>query len=123
MSPSSVPVTLRPLPSGYGEERLAIWLGDQYAGGITLHSIDRAQGVFSYGIAVARPLRRQGVALRAVRALLARCAAQGFALCAVEVYADNAPSLALHAKLGFTPVCRFQKDRREAVRLEYRLLP
>lgn len=118
MTPS---ITLRPLPSGPAEARFGIYLADAYAGGLTVHSIDRAQGVFSYGIAIARDLRRRGVAQQAITQLLARYATQGFMCCAVEIYADNAASLALHTKLGFAEMYRFVKDGRKTVRLERRL--
>lgn len=118
MPVSSSSVALRPLPSGPREQRLGIYLDSAYAGGLTVHSIDRAQGVFSYGIAIARAMRRRGVAYEAIAQLLVRYAAQGFTRCVVEVYADNEASLLLHAKLGFLPVGRFLKDGRETVRLE-----
>ena len=118
MNPS---ITLRPLPSGPAEARFGIYLADTYAGGITVHSIDRAHGVFSYGIAVARDLRRRGVAQQALTQLLAWYAAQGFTCCAVEIYADNTASLALHTKLGFAEMYRFVKDGRQTVRLERQL--
>lgn len=111
-------LALRPLPSGWGEERFAIYLADTYAGGVTVHSIDRVHGVFSYGIAIACALRRRSIAREAIAQLLARYAAQGFVRCAVEIYADNAASLALHANLGFAEMKRFIKDGRETVRME-----
>lgn len=118
MPASSLSVTLQPLPSGPCEARFGIYVAEQYAGGLTVHSIDRAQGVFSYGIAIARAMRRRGVAHEAITQLLSRYAAQGFSRCIVEVYADNEASLLLHAKLGFAQTSRFLKDGRETVRLE-----
>lgn len=111
-------ITLRPLPSGTHEERFGIYWNETYVGGITVHSMDREHGVFSYGIAIAQHMRRRGVAAGAIAQLLERYAAAGFIRCAVEVYADNAPSLALHEKLGFVKTAVFLKDGRETVHLE-----
>lgn len=111
-------ITLRPLPSGTHEERFGIYWNETYAGGITVHSMDRERGVFSYGVAIAQHMRRRGVAATAIVQLLERHASAGFNRCAVEVYADNIPSLALHAKLGFVKTAVFLKDGRETVRLE-----
>lgn len=111
-------IMLHPLPSGSNEERFGIYWNNTYAGGITVHSIDRERGVFSYGIAIVQLMRRRGVAVGAITQLLARYAAAGFSLCAVEVYADNASSLALHEKLGFVKTAVFLKDGRETVHLE-----
>lgn len=110
-------VTLRPLPSGALEARFAIYVGENYAGGVTVHSIDRENGVFSYGVAIAQSMRRRGVAFSAIDLLLARYRADGFSRCVVEIYADNAPSRALHEKLGFSKTAAFLKDGRETVRM------
>ena len=111
-------ITLRPLPSGPAEARFGIYAGESYAGGITVHSIDRENGSFSYGIAIAQAMRRHGVASSAILLLLSRFSADGFSRCIVEIYADNIPSRALHQKLGFTQTAVFLKDGRETVRME-----
>jgi len=55
-------------------------------------------------IAVHPDFRRRGVARGLLRALMARCAAQGVRRLFLEVSVHNAPAAALYAALGFVPV-------------------
>ena len=61
---------------------------------------------FSYGIAVAKELRRKGAASAALRLLFERMKARGYAVAAVQIEAGNEASLALHGKLGFARVAQ-----------------
>ena len=72
----------------------------RHAGGITVHSVSGAR--FSYGVAVSRDMRRRGIASAALPLLFAKMRARGFSVCAVQIAPENAASLALHQKLGFT---------------------
>lgn len=87
--------------------RFSIRAGGRHAGGITIHSV--MGSAFSYGIAVAPAMRRQGVARAALVLLFAQMKARGFTNVSVHVAPDNAASLALHRALGFAPV---QRDAR-----------
>ena len=82
--------------------RFFILLDGQHAGGITVHSVHPPQ--FSYGIAIARHMRRRGVAKAALSMLFEEMRRQGFAKAVVQIAPDNAASLALHAALGFQKV-------------------
>ena len=84
--------------------RFFILFGGQHAGGITVHSVHPPR--FSYGIAVAPALRRRGVAKAALSLLFEQMARRGFSQAVVQVAPSNAPSLALHASLGFEVVSR-----------------
>lgn len=79
--------------------RFYIRLNGEYAGGITVHSL--CGETFSYGIAVAPVVRRRGAAQEGLGRLFTLMRARGFTRCVVQVEEDNAPSLALHEKLGF----------------------
>ena len=79
--------------------RFFILLDGRHAGGITVHSVNLPQ--FSYGIAVARDMRRKGVARAALPLLFDRMKSLGFTRIVVQIAPDNAASLALHRSLGF----------------------
>ena len=79
--------------------RFFILRDGQHAGGITVHSVCGAS--FSYGIAVAPQMRRQGVAKAALPLLFDRMAKRGFTAVCVQIAPGNAASLALHRSLGF----------------------
>lgn len=84
--------------------RFFILLDGRHAGGITVHSV--RPPCFSYGIAVAPAMRRQGVARAALALLFEQMKGRGFSQAVVRVAPDNAASLALHASLGFEAVSR-----------------
>ena len=78
-----------------------------HAGGITVHSVNPPS--FSYGIAVAPKLRRQGVAKAALPLLFAAMKQRGFSRVVVQIAPDNAASLALHRTLGFEETARTEE--------------
>ena len=77
-------------------------LAGNYIGGISLHSRDEKNGLFSFGIVIDRPHRGQGYAEDAVRILLR----YGFwerryQKCNSACSHTNEASIRLHKKLGF----------------------
>ena len=84
--------------------RFFILKDGQHAGGITVHSVHPPS--FSYGIAVAPAMRRQGVAKAALPLLFEAMKERGFSQAVVQVAADNDASLALHRALGFNQVSK-----------------
>ena len=79
--------------------RFFILMDGNHAGGITVHSVNPPQ--FSYGIALARDMRRKGVAKAALPLLFEEMKQRGFSTAVVQIAPDNAASLALHLALGF----------------------
>ena len=79
--------------------RFFILLDGQHAGGITVHSVNPPQ--FSYGVAIARDMRRRGVAKAALPLLFDEMKRHGFTKAIVQIAPENKASLALHAALGF----------------------
>ncbi len=79
-------------------------------GGLSLHSRDRKNGVFSFGVNVARQHRRKGYAEDAVRILLRYgFRERRFQKCNSACVDTNAASIALHKKLGFTEEGRVRR--------------
>jgi RimJ/RimL family protein N-acetyltransferase len=78
-------------------------LEGENVGGISLHSMDCKNGVFSFGVVIDRPHRSKGYAEGAVKILLRygfrerRCQK-----CNSACVHTNVASIALHKKLGFT---------------------
>jgi RimJ/RimL family protein N-acetyltransferase len=77
-------------------------LGGAYAGGISLHSQDEKNGLFSFGVVIDREHRGQGYAADAVRILLR----YGFwerryQKCDSACLHTNEASIRMHEKLGF----------------------
>jgi RimJ/RimL family protein N-acetyltransferase len=77
-------------------------LESEYIGGISLHSRDEKNGLFSFGVVIDRQHRRQGYAEDAVRILLR----YGFwerryQKCNSACLHTNEASIRLHKKLGF----------------------
>jgi ribosomal protein S18 acetylase RimI-like enzyme len=58
-------------------------------------------------LTVAEPARRRGLATAVTAALAAWGAGRGATSCLLQVAADNAPALALYARLGFTEHHRY----------------
>ena len=79
--------------------RFFILLDGRHAGGITVHSVNPPD--FSYGIAIAKDMRRKGIARAALPLLFERMKSAGFTRAVVQIAPDNAASFALHASLGF----------------------
>ena len=97
-------VCLIPIGRGENDLRFHFRMDGRHAGGITVHSV-RGDS-FSYGIAVAKDMRRKGAASAALGLLFERMKARGYALAVVRIEAENEASLALHAKLGFVHVAQ-----------------
>jgi RimJ/RimL family protein N-acetyltransferase len=78
-------------------------LGGEHAGGISLHSVDCKNGVFSFGVVIDAPHRGKGYATDAVVILL-RYGFQErrFQKCNSAAVHTNSASVALHRCLGFT---------------------
>ncbi len=71
-------------------------------GGISLHSRDEKNGLFSFGIVVSREYRRKGYAEDAVRILLRYgFRERRYQKCNSACVHTNDESIALHKKLGF----------------------
>ena len=79
--------------------RFFILMDGQHAGGITVHSVNPPG--FSYGIAIAKNMRRKGVAKAALPLLFEEMKRRGFTRASVQIAPENQASLALHATLGF----------------------
>ncbi|MED9820581.1 MAG: GNAT family N-acetyltransferase [Christensenellales bacterium] len=97
-------IDLKWIGKGADDLRFFIRLDGAHAGGITVYSTCTPR--FSYGIAVAPHLRRQGVAKAALPLLFAEMKRRGWTRAVVQVAQDNAASLALHRALGFSPIAK-----------------
>ena len=97
-------VTLKFIGRSAEDLRFFLLADGRHAGGITVHSVSGTS--FSYGIAVAPAMRRQGVARAALPRLFDLMRERGFTLARVQVAPDNAASLALHRSLGFRETAR-----------------
>lgn len=79
-------------------------------GTMNIHSADRRNGTFEYGITVAREFQGHGYANEAIRLVLRFYFEQlRYEKANATVYAFNEPSLALHRKLGFTEEGRLRR--------------
>jgi RimJ/RimL family protein N-acetyltransferase len=85
-------------------------LGGEYAGGISLHSMDYKNGVFSFGVVIEAPHRGKGYATDAA-AILLRYGFQErrFQKCNSATVHTNSASIALHRSLGFTEEGRVRR--------------
>ena len=90
-------------------EILAIDSGCEIVGYVSL--FEQENGRVSEGVEVYPPFRRQGFAHGAVTLLLAHANALGYQTVTAQVRQDNAASLALHRKLGFTTADSFVNKR------------
>ncbi|MEU8103412.1 GNAT family protein [Nonomuraea muscovyensis] len=76
--------------------------GDAPLGMINAHQVDRLNGTFAYGVSLGSRHHRQGYGGEAVVLLLRYMFGERrFQKAEAWVYASNAPSLALHRRLGF----------------------
>jgi RimJ/RimL family protein N-acetyltransferase len=86
----------------------------ELVGWINVHTIDRKNGVFSYGIGIFKEHQKQGYGTRAVRMLLRYCFDElRLHKCNIECLDLNEGSLRLHTAIGFKEEGR----RRESVYL------
>ena len=90
----------------------AIETHDQnYAGLITLHSIDERHGKFSFGVLVDRQYRKRGYAEDAVRLILKYgFMERRFHKCSSACASYNKASVQLHRKLGFIEEGRLREE-------------
>jgi L-amino acid N-acyltransferase YncA len=106
------------------DNRLAWWKGRTEAGFPVVVAVDGSGGVLGYGsygpfrpfdgyrqtvehsVYVAEGARRRGVATALMAALEAQARTAGMHVIVGGIAADNAPSLALHRRLGFTETGR-----------------
>jgi len=100
-------ITLQHIGKSADDLRFFILLNGTHAGGITVHSIKGT--AFSYGVAIAKHMRRRGVARAALTQLFDAMHARGFDSVTVQIAPGNAASLALHAALGFIEICRDER--------------
>jgi RimJ/RimL family protein N-acetyltransferase len=78
-------------------------LDGEYAGGISLHSMDRKNGVFSFGVVIDAKHRGKGYARDGVEVLLRYgFHERRFQKCNSATAHTNSASIALHKGLGFT---------------------
>ena len=85
--------------------RVAVLKGTrQVIGRAGFHAPPDADGVVEIGYSVSPPFRGQGFAVEMARGLIAWAASSGCTACLASVRPDNAPSLAIVAKLGFVRV-------------------
>lgn len=80
-------------------EMLALTAGEAVVGSVSLY--ERSKSAASIGIEIFEGERRKGYASAAMKLLLERAAASGYKLILNQVLTGNAPSKALHEKLGF----------------------
>ena len=77
-------------------------LDGQVVGSINVHSADRFEGTFSYGIAVLPQHQGKGYASESIRLLLRYFFNElGFQKCNAQAYSFNPDSMRLHERFGF----------------------
>ena len=85
-------------------------LDGENVGGISLHSMDEKNGVFSFGVNIDRRHRLSGYAEEAVLILLRYCFMERrFQKCNSACVDTNEASVALHRKLGFSDEGRVRR--------------
>ena len=102
-----------PSYQGKVHKLLAITDNDQVVGYVSF--IETASETVSIGVEVYAPFRRQGYAYAAISQLLTMANAYGYHTAAWQVRKDNAASLALCRKLGFTVVSEGMSKRGKPV--------
>ena len=98
---------------GKFQKLLAIADDEQIVGYVSL--IEQCDGVVSIGVEIYTPYRRKGYAYAGIAQLLTIANAYGYHTAAGQVRKDNAASLALCKKLGFTVVDEATSRRGKAV--------
>lgn len=98
-------------------DRFALYENAAYAGGVTVY---RTGDVFSIGILIVPAKRKQGLALAALREITSIYFETGFALCRNFVAPENAASIRLHERAGFTLTGRTAVDGKAALVFEKR---
>jgi len=81
-------------------ELFAAMEGDRCVGFISLYALNDRE--VSCGPEIKAPSRNQGFATQAVTQAMAYAKSLGFTKAVAQVRVDNAPSIALHQKLGFS---------------------
>ena len=85
-------------------------LEGENVGGLSLHSRDRKNGVFGFGVVIDRPHRRKGYAEDAVKILLRYgFRERRYQKCNSACVHTNQASIALHKRLGFTEEGRVRR--------------
>jgi len=92
-------IILKHIGKSADDLRFFITKGGRHAGGVTVHSVKAPS--FSYGIVIAKDMRRKGIAKAALPLLFEAMRNRGFSIAVVQIAPDNAASLALHKALGF----------------------
>jgi RimJ/RimL family protein N-acetyltransferase len=83
----------------------------EFAGLVTMHSIDERHGKFSFSVLVDRPYRKRGYAEDAVRLILKYgFMERRFHKCNSACASYNTASIGLHQKLGFIQEGRLRKE-------------
>ena len=95
-------IQLKHIGKSADDLRFFILLDGRHAGGVTVHSVNPPE--FSYGIAIAKDMRRKGAARAALPLLFEHMMQLGFTRAVVQIAPDNAASLALHRALGFVRI-------------------
>jgi len=97
-------------------EMFAVMDGETCVGVVSLYGL--GDGAVSCGPEIKPQYRRQGYGALAVGAALAQARLLGFTRAVAQVRRDNAASIALHQKLGFTR-CRSYVNRKGNPVLEF----
>jgi RimJ/RimL family protein N-acetyltransferase len=85
-------------------------LAGEPVGGISLHDVNEKNGVFSFGVSIARKHRRKGYAAEAVRIMLGYgFLGRRFQKCNSACADSNEASIALHRALGFVEEGRVRR--------------
>ena len=85
-------------------------LEGENVGGLSYHSRDRKNGVFSFGVVIDRPHRKQGYAEDAIKILLRYgFRERRYQKCNSACVHTNEASIALHKKLGFAQEGRVRR--------------
>lgn len=89
---------------------IALREDDRPVGGIGTHTIDAVSGTFMFGVAVVPEAKGNGYAAEAVLLVMRYMFEERrFQKCESAAYAYNAPSLAMHRKLGFVEEGRLRR--------------
>jgi RimJ/RimL family protein N-acetyltransferase len=85
-------------------------LAGEHVGGLSLHSQDKKNGIFSFGVVIDRPHRRRGYAADAIQILLRYgFRERRYQKCNSGCVHTNEASILLHKALGFTEEGRVRR--------------